>query len=134
MAGIAAAGGNFGAAAGILAGTNFDELGGKASEIIETLSSEVRKDTQIQHLIWLLLALHPYMIKWKGRQTNPETLQKIPETPEFHHRLGCFICWHIQIIKILEELEWVQQQDHNYKKGGRSPLLILVIIHQGFKD
>ena len=47
LAGIAAAGGNFGAAAGILAGTNFDELGGKASEIIETLSSEVRKDTQI---------------------------------------------------------------------------------------
>ena len=48
LAGIAAVGGNFGTAAGILAASNIGEISDKTSSIIESISKQLSQDTQIQ--------------------------------------------------------------------------------------
>lgn len=48
LAGIAAVGGNFGTAAGILAASNIGEISDKTSSIIESMSKQLFQDTQIQ--------------------------------------------------------------------------------------
>jgi len=89
LAGIAAAGGNFGATAGILAGTNFDELGGKASQIIETLSSEVRKDTQVQQDIAAVGSTHLQDQMVRPTDRSGDTA-KNPGNPGISSQAGMF--------------------------------------------
>lgn len=48
LAGIAAVGGNFGTAAGILAASNIGEISDKTSSIIESITKNLSQDTQIQ--------------------------------------------------------------------------------------
>ena len=48
LAGIAAVGGNFGTAAGILAASNIEEISNKTTSIIESFSKELSNDTQVQ--------------------------------------------------------------------------------------
>jgi hypothetical protein len=47
LAGIAAVGGNFGTAAGILAASNIGEISDKTSSIIESITKNLSQDTQI---------------------------------------------------------------------------------------
>lgn len=47
LAGIAAVGGNFGTAAGILAASNIEEISNKTTSIIESFSKELSNDTQV---------------------------------------------------------------------------------------